>query len=239
MSCFVLSRWWRVVLLAVQSFFRFATGSLSFVALISGAMAASPSPVLVTAAAVRKLAPAEAARGLPVLLTAVVTFSDPRENSLIVQDRTGALFVQSTGTERGGPSTGLTVGGLLVEVSGITALGPSGPFLRSATVRTQGRGRLPAPRVLTAEELFAVAPVTEYVEVSGIVQAASIARPQDRLLLEIGVLDAHFTAEIPGFGKDDAPPDWLVDARLRLRGVVGPRTVRRGRELGFQLLVPS
>ena len=242
MSCSVLFRWWRVVLLVVQSFFRFATGSLSFVALISGAMAASPSPVLVTAAAVRKLAPAEAARGLPVLLTAVVTFSDPRENSLFAQDRTGALFVQSTGTERGGPSTGLRGGlqtGQLVELNGITALGPSGPFLRSATVRTQGRGRLPAPRVLTAEELFAMAPVTEYVEVSGIVQAASIARPQDRLLLEIGVLDAHFMAEIPGFGKEDAPPDWLVDARLRLRGVVGPRTVRRGRELGFQLLVPS
>src|SRR5215475_2270058 len=98
MSCRGCSRCWRIALLVVQKIFRFATGWLSFMALLSSATAASPSPVLVTAAAVRKLAPAEAARGLPVLLTAVVSFADPRENSFFVQDRTGAVFVQSTGT---------------------------------------------------------------------------------------------------------------------------------------------
>jgi len=191
-------------------------------------------PVLMTAAAVRKLSRAEAERALPVRLGAVVTFYDRQTDCLFVQDRTAGIFVQNAH----GTNLGLRVGRLL-ELEGVTQPGPFGPVLSDPTIRVQGKGRLPPARLLTAESLFAGTEDAQWVEVQGIVNSISVAEEPHWLELDVAVLDDIFKAHLPGFTKTNALPTWLVDARIKLRGVARTASSRRGRTLGFEMFVPS
>jgi len=191
-------------------------------------------PVLVTAAAVRKLSSAEAERGQPVRLGAVVTFYDRQTDYLFIQDRTAGLFVQNAKAT----NLGLRVG-QLIELEGITQQGPLGPVVADPTIRVQGKGRLPPARLLTAERLFAGTEDAEWVEVEGIVNAISVSEPQHWLDLDVAVLDENFKAHLSGFTKTNPLPMWLVDASVRLRGVARTTPHRRDQTLGIELFVPS
>ena len=73
-------------------------------------------PLLQTAQSIRRLSRSEAARGCPVILEGVVTFSDPRWKSLFVQDASGGIFVTPAGrvhdsSRRADPSQGNNGGG--------------------------------------------------------------------------------------------------------------------------------
>src|SRR5262245_29799914 len=191
-------------------------------------------PVLMTASAVRKLSSAEASRGVPVRLVAVVTFYDSWTDVLFVQDRTAGLFVR----DPRGTNVGLCAG-QLVELGGVTRSGAFGPIVVDSTIRVQGNGRVPSAQPMTAENLFAGAEDGKWVEVQGIVNSMSLSEANHWLDLDVAVLDGHFKAHLPGFEKGDRLPERLVDARVRLRGVARAEFNRRGSTLGFELFVPS
>lgn len=192
------------------------------------------SPVLVTASAVRKLPMAEADRGLPVRLSAVVTFYDPQTDYLFVQDKTSGVFVQ----EARGTNLDLREG-QLVELEGTTRHSGVGSIVGDAKIRIAGKGRLPSARPMTAESLFAGTEDTKWVEVEGIVNAISVAAKQSWLELDVAVLNDHFTAHIPGYTTTNPMPTWLIDTRVKLQGVVQTLPNRRGPALGFEMFVPS
>ena len=92
---------------------------------------------------------------------------------------------------------------------------------------------------MTAESLFAGTEDTKWVEVEGIVNAISVAEKQSWLELDVAVLNDHFTAHIPGYTATNSLPTWLIDARVKLQGVVQTLPNRRGPALGFEMFVPS
>ena len=200
--------------------------------------AAAPAPetnsIVVTAAAVRKLSAAEAERGVGVRLGAVVTFYDPQTDYLFVQDRTGGVFVQNPR----GTNLGLRVG-QAVEVEGITRRGTFVPVVGEPTIRVQGKGRVPSALPLTAESLFSGTEAGNLVEVHGIVNSTAFSAKQQWLELDVAVLGDTYRAHIPGYSNTDPLPTWLVDARVRLRGVAGTVFNQRRQTFGLELFVPS
>lgn len=191
-------------------------------------------PVLLTVAAVRKLSITDIESGLPVRLGGVVTFYDPRTDLLFVQDRTGGIFIKSAH----GTNSGLRVG-QTVEVEGITRAGAFAPVIAEATVRVEGKGHLPGARPVTAERLFDGTEDGNWVEAHGIVTSLTTSDSHRWLDLEVAVLGDTFKAHIPNFSKTNGLPNWLVDSRIALRGVVGTFFNQRRQALSFQLFVPS
>ena len=197
--------------------------------------AVDTNSIVMTAAAVRKLSGAEVERGLGVRLTAVVTFYDPYTDYLYVQDRTGGVFVQSPR----GTNLGLRVG-QAIELEGITRRGTFAPVVAEPTIRVQGKGRgIPTAQPLTVESLFSGTEEGNWVEIHGIVTSAALSTNKPWLELDVTALGDSFKAHIPGFLDNDQLPMWLVDARIRLRGVAGTVFNQRRQTLGLELFVPS
>jgi|GEM_PF-3118089 len=198
------------------------------------AAATNTNSIVITAAAVRKLSAAEAERGLSVRLGAVVTFYDAQTDLLYVQDRTGGVLVRNPGAT----NLGLRFG-QAVDVEGVTRRGTFGPVVAEPTIRVQGKGRMPTAVPLTAESLFSGTEEGNWVEIHGIVNSLAFSAKQQWLELDVAVLGDSFKAHIPGFSQSDPLPSWLVDARVRLRGVAGTVFHQRRQTLGLDLFVPS
>lgn len=193
-----------------------------------------PSSFLVTAAAVRKLSASEATRAQPVRLSGVITFYDPRSDYLFFQDKTSGIYVEGArGTNLGLQS------GMVIQLEGVTGHGRFGSIVMEPRIRVEGRARMPSPRAMTAETLFAQTEDTRWVEVEGIVNSVSHSPKHAWIDLDFAVLNDHLTVHIPGFATGEAVPPWLVDARLRLRGVVQTVPERRGPALGIEMFVPG
>ena len=193
---------------------------------------ARPAP-LTTAAAVRQLPPEEARRGLPVRLTGNLAIITVPRDALVLLDETDGIYVE---VEQPVKKT-LQLGDRL-EIEGVTDPGDFAPIVRATRVALVGGGTLPAPRRTTIAELNAGGLDAAWVELEGIVRACV---PTPRELMPVPRTPVGLAASASGenrgeeswmvtFNQGDdqlsvrisgrvAPAD-LVDARVRLRGVV-------------------
>ncbi len=173
--------------------------------------AAPPAPkVLNRVAQIRSLTAEVAARGLPVRLRAVVTFSDPSSRDLFVQDSTGGIYVESEtplNFERGQE----------IELAGSTGAGDFAPVVQKPQVRVLGRGALPPPRKVSFEQLYSGSQDSQLVEGGGLVHSAVIA--DNHLVFEISTGGGRVKIKIKTFPRTD--PDQFVGSRLRFRGACG------------------
>ena len=109
---------------------------------------------LTRASQIRDLTPAEAAKGLPVMLHATLTYYNPDWNALFVQDKTGAAFVRAGAVGGGGRHF---KAGQILEVTGKTEAGPVHCDVEATGLRVVGEGPLPTPLDLSATNLLTVA----------------------------------------------------------------------------------
>lgn len=190
-----------------------------------------PLPLLTEIRQLRELTSAEAARGYPVEITAVMTFSDPTWKSLFVQDATGGIVARPADGSVDWPA------GQRVRITGVSASGTSMPFISQARVLELGAGRLPVAKPVTFEHLASNAEVCNWVEARGIVRAA--AAQGERLVLEIAAEKRRVRAiiyDVASFNKD-----WkeFVDAEVRLRAVCGAVSKSPNSKLLMDLFVPN
>lgn len=196
------------------------------------AATAPPTP-LTTAAAVRQLSPEEARQGQPVRLTGNLAITTVQREALVLLDETDGVYV-----EVDPPVKKSLRPGDRLEIEGVTNPGDFAPIVRASRVTLLGAGTLPAPRRTTIAELNAGGFDAAWVELEGIVRAC-IPTPRELLLvsrasvgLAVGASGMHRPEEswLVTFNQGDdqmsvrisgrvAPAD-LVDARVRLRGVV-------------------
>src|SRR6185436_10605244 len=87
---------------------------------------------------IRRLPPDEAARGLPVRLRGVVTYYDPVNVELFVQDSTGGIYVDCD-------EPPVLQRGQQIELTGVTGAGDFAPVVRHAKARVLGQASLPKP----------------------------------------------------------------------------------------------
>ena len=181
-------------------------------------------PVVASVAALRSLSREEAARGYPVSFEAVVTFSDPDEPALFVQDGNDAVYVFAPGLDFPVASR--------VHVEGFSGPGSLAPIVVTPRVRALGRASLPPVRRVGAARLSTGEDDCRRVEVSGVVRSAEIRGNRvDLTLSSEGVaLDASLLRTPGGPG-----PEALVDAEVRVRGVCQTRFDWRGQLAGVRL----
>ncbi len=208
-----------------------ATGGLTLAeALPVAAASGARLETIETAAAVHALDPRRALLRYPLRLRGVVTYSDPVEKLLFVQDRTAGIFVSIRDAAQGVPSPGQRV-----EVVGATDAGDFAPTVVPSRIRIlAGSGPMPQPAVFTVDALMEGLQDGNWVEVSGVVR--SVREESRHPVIELANGNDRFRAHVIG---DPAWAARLIDCRVRLRGVCGTVFNRRRQLIGIQLFVPG
>jgi signal transduction histidine kinase len=192
---------------------------------------ATPSmPLLTTAEQVRRLSAAEAAKGYPIQLQAVVTFSDPETRVLFVQDATAGIYVEAwrhlhdvrTGDQ--------------VEVRGRSAAGAFAPIVNRPRVRVLGQRPLPLAQRVRPEQLGTGQEDSQWVEVEAVARSLTLRR--QGALIEMAVGGTRFSVAIPK-AQDPELAARLVDARVRVRGVCRSILTRREQLAGVEIDSPD
>lgn len=192
------------------------------------AAAEVPGSTLTTARAVHQLPLSASRYGYPVRLRAVVTYFDPGNHLLFVQDRTDGVFVQTGDMEKLPLRAGDEV-----EVTGAT-VASFAPDVAAARIRILGHVGLPAPKAARFGNANWGREDCHWLELGGIVQ--HVAQGTGDTLLTLSWGQATYSAHVL------APPGalaHLVDAEVKLRGVCGAIFNGKRQMLGIQMYVPG
>jgi signal transduction histidine kinase/DNA-binding response OmpR family regulator len=178
---------------------------------------------------IQRLSMEELGRAHPAQIVGTVTYSDPSVRDTFVQDETGGIFVFS-------PSDGslnLKVG-QFVAISGLVGPGGFAPVIVEPKVRVLGTHPLPKPLHLDMEQVITGLADSQWIEGVGIARTATAELGHLRLNVTFGV--HRFDVYVAGTTQI---PNWLVNSRVRFRGVCGAVTNFRGQLLGVQVSVPD
>jgi len=196
--------------------------------LVIRAGAEESSALLDTAAAVRALAPEAAAQHRPVRLRGNLLLVTAPRNAFVLLDRTEGIYVELPEVVE----ASLQLGDEL-EVTGVTEAGDFAPIVVARSVERRGPGALPLPRPTTVAELNAGGFDAAWVELRGIVRACR-PTPRERMPVsrsgtasgEAANRESWLVTFAQGDDKMEVQingpllPEDLVDAEVRLRGVV-------------------
>ena len=183
---------------------------------------------LTTALGVHQLPLSAAARAYPVHLRAVVTYFDPGDHLLFVQDSSDGIFVELSEKEKASMRAGDEV-----DVVGVTTA-DFAPDVAEGRIRVLGHPGLPAPRT----PRFGVASWgredCHFIELEGVVQGVARGRADALLTLAWGsnTYKAHVLASPESLAH-------LMDADVKLRGVCGALFNGKHQMLGIQMFVPG
>ncbi len=186
---------------------------------------------LTSVAAVRQLNAAEAAKALPVTVTGVVTYSNPAQGDLFIQEGNGWIYVQP---DKKYP----IVSGSRVVVKGTT--GPSySTQIEATSIQVTGKAPLPQPAFLDYQEAVTPANDCRYVTMQGIVRAASYQTGTSSVyLLRMEVGDKMIDVVVQDYPQFS--PSRLLDATVRVTGALGGTyDVTNDRILGLRINVSS
>ena len=225
--------------LKLKDSLRFAAGAgllvfTSLTAIASSPMAKVPLATLTSVRDVRNLSPVQAKLGYPVRLRATITFFDPVQNALFMQDATAGIWALWRA-----PTLTLAAGDL-VEVEAKTVFTDFAPDLTDLHLKRVGRVPLPKPDRVTFEQMASTLEDSRWVEIEGSVRQAEYVHrtpSEQQLWMDVAVPGGHIDVEIPWDGSP-VPPR-LVDAQVRLRGACGANFNPKGQLVGVQMYVPS
>src|SRR5580692_3753478 len=163
--------------------------------------------------AVRQLSAAEAAKGLPVDVTGVVTYSNPAQNDLFIQDGDGWVYVEPDKKYAIAP-------GSRVEVKGTTGASYSTEIV-ATSIQVTGTAPLPQPVSLSYEEAVNRANDCRYVTMQGIVRAASYQTTVGSALYLLRMDDGARMIDVVVLDYPEFSPSRLLDATVRVTGALG------------------
>jgi signal transduction histidine kinase/DNA-binding response OmpR family regulator len=187
-------------------------------------------PALTRAIEIRRMSIADAKLGYPVRLKGVVTYYDPEEPDLFVQDATAGIWVN---LEIVKPNVPVKAGDL-VEVEGITEAPDFAPQVGNPHFVVLGQAPLPLARPVSFQSMASTKEDSQRVEVEGIIHR--VWKKGHRLLLDLAIEGGHVTGRIPFFTR--AIPTALVGASIRLRGTCGAEFNSRNQLTGIFVNVP-
>jgi PAS domain S-box-containing protein len=189
-----------------------------------------PLPLTKTAQ-VRELTRQQASLKPDVCLLGVVTYYDPADSNLFIQDSTAGIWVN---TEEVRPKLDLKVGDW-VEVRGVGQWTDFAPDVGSPRFRVLGRAPLPIAPMASLSELTATNNNSRRVQVEGIVLDATTQGGQLRLTLEV----EGGTVQVPIAQSPGPIPANLVDAKVRIQGVCGAVFNTKNQLIGVRIYLPS
>jgi signal transduction histidine kinase/CheY-like chemotaxis protein len=196
----------------------------------------NPLRTLTKAHDAHSLSLTEARRGYPVHLRGVVTYFDQngqaRRASMFLHDSSGDIYVAI-------PSSRVFAvrQGMLVDLTGVSAPGDFAPIVAKPEIKILGESKLPAdaPRI-GLSQLMTGSEDGRWVELEGVVRSVRNGDGSFTLLeLTTG------EGDVPVVAADGSGSlyDGLVDAKIRVRGNVGPEFNRMRQLTGFHLFLGS
>ena len=188
-------------------------GTLLLLPVLAMGQDGSAPPPLTSIAAVRALSPAAAAKGLPVRVTGVVTYANPAENDLFIQNDSGWIYVQPDQRYSLTP-------GMLVTVDGKTGASYS-TQISASSVRVTGHDALPQPAFLEYSQAVERENDCRYATLEGVVRSATYQTTQGSSLY---LLRTEVNGRMVDVVVEDYPdfsPDRLLDATVRVTGALG------------------
>ncbi|MCC6231974.1 MAG: PAS domain-containing protein [Verrucomicrobiales bacterium] len=192
------------------------------VVLLPASVMAQPAPaasgtVLRDTASIQALPIVEAARGLPVEIDAVVSFSEPTWRLLFVEDNTGGIYCETQLVREFPPA------GTRVRLRGTTDGGAFLPFLVIHQLENLGPAPPLVPRLVSADELWAGHHDGDLVKVRGVVLRTSTStNPPAHVSIDISGSLGTVSASL--LGAQIAPSAELVGAVVEVTGVFAPST---------------
>jgi len=189
----------------------------------------SSLPLLSRVEQIRNLAPDEANLGYPILVRAVVTYFNPAENDLFIQDSTAGIWVNIENAKLA------LQAGQLVEVEGVSGTPDFAPQIDKPKIHVVGEGALPEARQVTYGRMASSQDDSQWVEIEAIVRTVTTAGGV--LKLDLAAEGGRLTAEVANF--HGAIPNYLVDAKVRVRGVCGAAFNQKNQITGVILYSPS
>jgi len=196
----------------------------------SAVWAAQPKP-LASLHSIHVLTLDAAHSGLPVVFEATVTYYNPGDVDLFVQDRGEAVYVEAKRGQDFAP-------GDRVLVKGKTR-GSFTPDVLSDSVTVLHHGAAPVPMAANFEQLIRAERDCMWVSVHAVVRSADVVNFGDthgaylRLLMDGGIVDATVV------GSDLSRLDGLLDAEVEVHGVVSGKFDSKMQLIGILLEVPS
>ncbi len=192
-----------------------------------------PTPLwLTTVADIRARDPQADSLRMPVRLVGQVIYHDADGSdgpALFLYDGTGTVFVYAADLVR------RTQLGDTVVVEGETALTRSTVFVDASRLEVTGRAPLPPAAPIAVDTLVTDRPDVRWVEVTAVVRTASRAAEGWRLTM--GSAAAPLRVHVPAGDRTDLLS--LVDARVKLRGIVSSDWDARRQWAAALLLVPD
>lgn len=193
------------------------------------APAESGNAPLTTVAAIRSLTYAEAAQERPVRIKGVVTYYQPAEQMLYVQDGTGAVYVHPREAADIHP-------GSEVVVSGATR-GSYRTSILSSSIEAVGEAPLPKPRPATFGALINGIIDCDFVHMEGVVRSSTIQKQNGTpfLLLEIVADGGPIRVHVLHFEGID--PNTFLDATISFSAASGKTFDGKFEPVGVKLYV--
>jgi response regulator RpfG family c-di-GMP phosphodiesterase len=186
-------------------------------------------PLLTRVEQIRNLTLDEANLGYPVRVRAVVTYFNPAESDLFIQDSTAGIWVAI------GDAKPLVQPGQFVEVEGVSTAPDFAPQISEPHIRVLGQARLPVAQRVTFDRMASTKEDSQWVEVEGVVHTAT--KRGEALILDVAVDGGRVKVEIADFREP--LPTFLVDAKVRIHGVCGAIFNRKNQLTGVILYSPS
>jgi PAS domain S-box-containing protein len=190
----------------------------------------SSRPLITTVVQIRRMASAEAKKNYPIQLKAVITYYDPEEPDLFVQDSTGGIWVN---LEIVKPNVPLHAGDL-VEVEGVTEAPDFAPQVGNPRFNVIGHVALPTAKRVSFAQMTSTQEDSQRVEVEGVVR--KVFRQGNHLFLDVATTDGRVTGRMPFYAQGSLPQ--IVDARVRLRGTCGAQFNSRNQLTGIYINIP-
>ncbi len=209
-------------------------------ALLAGAtgVAAPAAEPITHIADIRSLPRQDAAKALPVRVRGIVTWRHARIGHFTVQDDSAGIWVNVREAKTLQIWTGDDAElrhvreGAEVEIVGVSNAGGFSPVIVPQSVVVLGEKPLPAARPMERRRLFTGAEANQRIEVRGVVQGFH-ATP-DGWQLYLDTVPGQISAEV---AREVVPqPAAIVDAEVRLRGVVASSFNTRGELTGLRML---
>lgn len=178
----------------------------------------------------------EARRAYPIHLRGVATYYDPvvdsRRAVLFIHDSTGSIFVSLAPP----PAFPVPVGSL-VDVTGVSSAGDFAPIVDRGQVRVVGEAKLPAEAPLMGlSHLLTGMEDGQWVAIEGVVHSAR-RTAKGNIVYQLATAEGNIS--VITLPQSDLDPAILIDAKVRMRGNIGPEFNRLRQMTGVHLSSPG
>lgn len=189
-------------------------------------------PALTSAASVHSLTPSQAALHIPVHLRAVCLVCFAGWHGLFVSDGTAGVYVE---TRNRVLLTSAIRPGTELAIDGVTGAGEFAPIVDQSSLRILGKGIIPPPRRVSVDHLASGAEDGQWIAFDGTVRSAGLRET----MLVLSVASGPLKIEVKTTPPEDGKFAQLVNARVRIRGTVGPIFNQRSQLVSVNVYAPS